>query len=134
MGGTVGTGGLPTDNFLKKCFVKAFLCVNDFDIVISGETQLTSNVDAIELEIDGYSFKRCDHPRDDPRGGIGIYHKASLPCVFKAELTKLDETLVFQVKVGTKKCFFTCIYRNPSIDNNSKNNVDEFGSELNATI
>ena len=127
-------GGLPTDNFLKKSLLQAFLCVNDFDIVILGESHLTSKTDENELSIDGYSFQRCDNPGDVSRGGIIIYHKSSLPCVFKPELTKLKETLVLQVKVGSKKCFFTCIYRNPSSENNSKNTVDEFANELDTTL
>ena len=102
-------GGLPTDNFSKKTLLEAFLCVHDFDIVILGESYLTSKIDENELSIDGYSFQRCDNPDDVSRGGIMIYHKSSLPCTFKPELTKLKETLVLQVKVGSKKCFFTCI-------------------------
>ena len=82
-------GGLPTDNFSKKFLLEAFLCVNGFDIVILGETHLTSKVTDDELNIEGYSFKRCDHPNDNPRGGIGIYYKSSLPLIFKPELTNL---------------------------------------------
>ena len=52
----------------------------------------------------------------------------------KPVLTKLNDTLVFQVKVGTRKCFFTCIYRNPSSENNSNDRVDEFANELNNTL
>ena len=127
-------GGLPTDNFLKKILFQAFLCFNDFDIVILGETHLCSKINENELNIEGYSFKHCDHPNDTSRGGIGIYYKSFLPCIFKPELTKLNETLVFQVKVGTRKCFFTCIYRNPSSENNSNDKVDEFANELNNTL
>ena len=127
-------GGLPTDNFLKKTLLQAFLCVNNFDIVVLGETHLTSKIVNNDLEIEGYSFERCDHPDDDARGGIGIYYKSSLPCIFKPELTKLNETLVFQVKIGTKKCFFTYLYRNPSTENNSTDKVDEFTNELNNTL
>ena len=55
-------------------------------------------------------------------------------CIFKPELTKLYETLIFQVKVGGKKYFFTCVYRNPSSDNNLKDNVDDFANELNSPL
>ena len=127
-------GGLPTDNFSKKFLLQAFLCVNDFDIVILGETHLSSKIDENELNIEGYSFQRCDHPDDTSRGGMGIYYKSSLPCIFKPELTKLNEALVFQVKVGTRKCLFTCLYRNPSPENNSMDKVDEFADELNNTL
>ena len=126
--------GLPTDNFLKKTLLQAFLCVNNFDIVVLGETHLTSKIDNNDLEIGGYSFERSDHPNDDARGGIGIYYKSSLPCIFKPELTTLNESLVFQVKIGRKKCFFTCLYRNPSNENNLRDKVDEFTNELNNTL
>ena len=128
-------GGLPTDNFSKKFLLQAFLSVNDFDIVILGETHLTTNTTDYEQTTDyDYKFERCDHPGDYSRGGIGVYHKSTLPCIFKPELTKLNETLIFQVKVGGKKCFFTCVYRNPSSDNNLKENVDDFANELNSTL
>ena len=79
-------GGLPTDNFAKQYLLEAFLVVNDFDIVVLGETHLTSQLDEDDLEIDGYSIKRCDHPDGKPRGGIAVYYKSDLP-----ELTKLPE-------------------------------------------
>ena len=102
--------GLPTDNLLKKTLLQAFLCVNNFDIVVLGETHLTSKIDNNDLEIEGYSFERSDHPDDDARGGIGIYYKSSLPCIFKPELTTLNETLVFQVKNCEEKFFLpACI-------------------------
>ena len=126
-------GGLPTNNFLKKTLIEAFLCVNEFDIFIIGESHLTSNTNVNELDIDGYSFKRCDNSNNDARGGIMIYHKTYLPCVFKPNLTKLEETLVLQVKIGTKKVF-TCVYRNPSVTNNSKAKIDEFATDLDTTI
>ena len=115
-------GGLPTDNFSKKFLLQAFLSDNDFDIVILGEIHLTTKTTDYELDIDGYIFERSDHPDDNCRGGIGVYHKPALPCIFKPELTKLNETLIFQVKVGGKKCFFTCVYGNPSSDNNLRGN------------
>ena len=98
-------GGLPTDNFAKKYLLEAFLVVNDFDVVVLGETHLTSQIEEDDLEIDGYSIKRCDHPDGKPRGGIAVYYKSDLPIIFKLELTKLPESLTFQVKLGNKKCF-----------------------------
>ena len=146
--------GLTTDDFIKKILLEAFLSVNDFDIVILGDSHLTSKIDENDLEIDGYTvwygmvwgtearpsrrhlfiIKRCDHPDDKSRGGIAVYYKSTLPIVFKPGLTNLSETLIFQVKLGNKKCFFTCIYRNPSKENNSTEKVDEFCSELDNTL
>ena len=86
------------------------------------------------MKIDGYMIKRCDHPDDKSRGGIAVYYKSTLPIIFKPGLTKLSETLIFQVKLENKKCFFTCIYRSPSKENNSTEKVDEFCSELDNTL
>ena len=65
-------GGLPTENFVKKHLLEAFLSVNDFDIVILGESHLTSKIDDNDLEIDGYTIERCDHPDEKTRGGIAV--------------------------------------------------------------
>ena len=101
--------------------------------VCAGETNLYSKINENELNIEGYSSKHCDHPNDPSRGGIGIYYKSFLPCIFKPELTKLNETFVIQVKVGTRKCFFI-FYRNTSSENNSNDKVDEFANELNNSL
>ena len=42
--------------------------------------------------------------------------------------------LVFQVKICTTKCFFTLLYRNPSVDNNSAYTVNEFTTEFSKTL
>ena len=40
-------------------------------------------------------MKKCDYPDNMARGGIAVYHKSSLPIIFKPELTELSETLYF---------------------------------------
>ena len=127
-------GGLPTDNFVEKHLLEAFLDVNDFDIVFLAETHITSQIDEDGLEIEGYSIKKCGHPDGKSRGGIAVYYKSDLPIIFKPELTKLPESLIFQVKLGNKKILFTCSYRNPSIENNSSEKIDEFSTELGNTL
>ena len=62
---------------MKKTLLETFLCAKDFDIVILGESHLTSNVDENDIKIDGYSFKRSDNPNDDAMGGVIVYHKSS---------------------------------------------------------
>ena len=80
--------------------------VNDFEIVVLGETHLTAQIDDDDLVIDGYSIKRCDHPDGKPRGGIAVYYKSDLPIISKPVLTKLPESLTFEVKLGNKKMLF----------------------------
>ena len=80
----------------KNNLLEVFIVVNDFDILVLGKTHLTSQTDEDDLEIDGYS--------------IAVYYTSDLPIIFKPELTKLPESLTLQVKLGNKKCFFTCFY------------------------
>ena len=92
---------------MKKTLLQVFLSVHDFDIVVlgeTGETHLTSKIHENDLELEGYSFQRCDHPDDTSRGSIGVYYKTSLPCMFKPQLTNLSKTLVFQIKIRSKEC------------------------------
>ena len=73
--------GLLANNFVKNTLLEAFLETYKYDIVILSETFITSKIktDQNGLKTNGYTMKRCDHPSDDPRGGIYVYHKKSLP-------------------------------------------------------
>ena len=62
---------LCTDNFVKMFLLQAFLCDNDFDIVILGDTHLSSKIYSDEFDIEGYSCHRCDYPGDTSRGDNG---------------------------------------------------------------
>ena len=95
-----------SDNNCDLFYSACFLVVNDFDIVVLGETHLTSQIDEDDLEIDIYSIKRCDHPDGKPCGGIAVYYKSDLPIILKPELTKLPESFTFHVKLGNKKMLF----------------------------
>ena len=86
---------------------------------------LTSRIDEDDLEIDILALKGVTILMV-----IAVYYNSDLPIIFKPELTKLTKSLIFQVKLGNKKCFFTCTYRNPSIENNSSEKIDEFSTEL----
>ena len=61
-------GGLSTDNFIKKTSLEAFLSINKLDIMMIGETHLNDKFDDRDLEIPGYTLKRCDHNENLPMG------------------------------------------------------------------
>ena len=82
---------------MKKYLLEPFLSVNDFDIVVLGETHLTSRTNDDNLDIDGYTLKCCDHPDNILQGGVAVYYKSTLLLIFKPELTYLRETLLYQV-------------------------------------
>ena len=56
--------------------------MNDIGIVVARESHLTSTTSEGNIDIESSAIKRCDHPNN-------------IPC----------ERLVFQVKLGNKKCF-----------------------------
>ena len=84
--------GKLANNFVKITLLGAFLATSKYNIVILGETFLTSKIktDENRLKTNGYTVKRCGHPSDDPRGGICVYHKESLPLKLMPGMTNLS--------------------------------------------
>ena len=70
--------------------------------------------DNVNVQINGYSLLRADHPNDIKRGGVCIYFKESLPLIRRKDLTNISDCLVTKINVNNEKCFFTCLYRSPS--------------------
>ena len=93
-----------------------------------GETHLKNDIDDCDLQISGYTLKRCDHPGNVSRGGVCVYYRSDLPISMKPELTLLDECIVMELQAGRKKCFVTCIYRSPA--QNDKVEIDRFVTNL----
>ena len=125
-------GGLPTDNYIKKTNLEAFLSNNKFDIVMIGETHLKHDINDNDMQIEGYTLNRCDHPENVALGGVCVYYKSNLPIILKPELTFLNECIVMELKVGNKRCFITCLYRSPA--NNTKDKINEFVINLEKNI
>ena len=96
--------------------MEAFITSNNFDLVCLSETFLDSTIpnDDINIQINGYSLLRADHPNDIKRGGVCIYFKESLPLIRRNDLTNIKDCLVTEINVNNEKCFFTCLYRSPS--------------------
>ena len=57
---------------------------------------------------------RVDHPSNTKKRGICICYKDFLPLIKKNDITDLKECLVTEITVDHEKCFFTCLYRSPS--------------------
>ena len=43
-----------------------------------------------------------------------MYFKEHLPVLRRDDLCNLPKSLVTVIRMGKKKCFFTCLYRSPS--------------------
>ena len=57
---------------------------------------------------------RTDNRSNIRRGGVCIYYKDHLPIIRRNDLCQLRECLVTELRIGKKKCFFTCLRRSPS--------------------
>ena len=54
--------------------MEAFITSNSFDLVCLSETFLDSTIpnDDVNIQVNGYSLLRVDHPNDIKRGGVSI--------------------------------------------------------------
>ena len=54
------------------------------------------------------------------KGGVCIYYKEYIPLILRDDINTLDNCLVTEIRSQNDKCFFSCICRSPS------HNQDEF--------
>ena len=92
----------------------AFIASNNFDLECLSETFLDSTIPNDDIQINGYSLLRADHPNDIKCGGVCLYFKESLPLIRRNDLTNIKDCLVTEINVNNEKCFFTFLYRSPS--------------------
>ena len=64
--------GLAAHDFIKVPLIEAFVSTHNFDILCLSETFLDSTIDLNDdnINIDGYSIFRADHPSNNKRGGV----------------------------------------------------------------
>ena len=107
--------GMAAHDFVKVPFIEAFIIAHNFDIVCLSETFLDSSVPDHDenININGYSLLRVDHPNNINRGGVCMYFKESLPLIRRSDLSNMKECLVTEINVNNEKCFFICLYRSP---------------------
>ena len=97
--------------------------MHKFDIICISETFLNNTYEDNDLNLNGYSLLRADHPSNAKRGGVCIYYKENLPLKL-ISTPYLNESLLCEVTIGSKKCIIGTVYRSPS------QNSDEFESFL----
>ena len=84
--------------------------------------------DDVRISIPVYNLLRANHPSNAKRGGVCIYYKDHLPIIKRNDLCQLHECLVIELRIGKKKCFFTCLYRSPS---QTSKEFEDFCTDLN---
>ena len=86
--------GLAAHDFTKVPLIEAFISTHNFDILCLSETFVDSTIDLNDenINIDGYSILRADHPSNNKREGVCIYIKQSLPLIRSDDLSTMQET------------------------------------------
>ena len=99
--------GLAAHDFIKVPLIEAFITTSNFDIVCLSEMFLDSTIpdDDVNIQVNGYSLLKADHPNNIKRGGACIYFKESFPLIRRNDLTNLKDCLVTAINVNNKKCF-----------------------------
>ena len=94
-------------NFSKISLLKAYSAVHAIDIICQSETYLNHDTlfDNDNLRITGYKLIRVDHPSNQKRGVIFIYHKDFLPIKVN-NVSYLTESLNFNLSGNGKQCNF----------------------------
>ena len=115
--------GTAAHNFSKVSLLQAIATKHEYDIKCLLETFLDSSFNAHDnrINIEKYNLLRADHTNDN-KGGICIYFKENLLILRRDDLCNLTECLLTEIRMGKKKCFFTCLYRSPS------QSYEEFGT------
>ena len=92
-------------NFSKISLLKVYNAIHTYDIICLSETYLKHDTlsDNDNLRIPGYELIRVDHPSNQKRGGIYIYHKDFLPIKVN-NISWLEECLNFNLSVYGKQC------------------------------
>ena len=115
--------GIPSHNFQEIAVLKSFVAMLKFDIIYISETFLNNTYENNDLNLNGYSFLRVDHPSNAKREGVCIYYKETLAPKMMS-IPYLNESLLCDVTIRSKMCVIGTVYRSP------RQNSDEFESFL----
>ena len=102
--------GLAAHDFIKVPLIEAFITTSNFDIVCLSETFLDSTIlddDDENMQINGYSLLRANHPNDIKHGGACIYFKESLPLIKRNDSSNIKDRLVTEIVLKITKNAFS---------------------------
>ena len=109
---------LVAHNFSKLCQLEAYNSLYNYDFICISETYLdsfvTHNIENIQL--DGYSLIRFDHPGDSKRGGVCLWYEVSLGAKI-INLSAHSEYTLCEVFIENSKSFIAVMDRSPSKNN-----------------
>ena len=87
--------------------------MHKFDIICISGTFLNNTYEDNGLNLNGYSLLRTDHRNNSKRGGVCLYYKETL-AVKMISIPYLNQSLLCEVTIGSKKCIIGTVYRSPS--------------------
>ena len=97
--------------------------MHKFDVICISEIFLNNIYKDNDLNLTGCSLLRADHSSNSKKGGVCIYYEETL-ALKMISIPYLNESLLCEVTIGSKKCIIGTVYRSPS------QNSDEFESFL----
>ena len=109
---------LAKDNFSRVQLLEAHNSLFNYDIISLCETSLNDVNSSLVPDLEDFTYIPANHPDNVSHGGVGLYHKNSLPVKVRSDLA-FDESIVLELKFQRKKIFFTVLYRSPSFKHNS---------------
>ena len=124
----INARSLTATNRLEE--IEAFITFNNMDIACITETHIDATVTETDINIDNYSFFRCDRNRNG--GGVGIYVNNNLTAVRRLDLElNTMEVVWIELIIGSLKHLIACCYRPPG---QSAAEVGAFLSDLQYSI
>ena len=108
------------DNFYRVTLLEAHTSIYNYDIISLCETSLNESLKIDDNLLPGYTYVPGNNPDGSLNGGVGIFHKDTLPLRIRYDLS-FSECLVAELNFGKKKIFFSVMYRNPADKANSLN-------------
>ena len=105
--------------------LETYNALYNYDFICISETSPDSSVaqSSEEVQINGYSLIKPNHPSDSKRGSVCLYYKESL-AVEVIHLTGPSECILYEVSIENCKAFIAVVYRSSSQRN------DQFDKSL----
>ena len=90
-----------SQDFQKIAVLGSFVAIHKFDIIWISETFLNNTYEDSDLDLNGYSLLRADHPNNAKREGVCIYYKETL-ALKTIPIQYLNEIFLCEVTIGLK--------------------------------
>ena len=123
---------IPAHNFSKISLLSAYNCLYKFDIICLSETYLDHSIIPQDpnLEMQGYTLTREEHPSNVKRGGVCVCYKNHLHLQL-LNINYLKECVTFELSIKNKFCIIAALYRSPS---QSHSEFTNFTTSLELTL